>query len=198
MTTTQPSRSEASKQPILYVCTLRVIRFINAMNTHIGKLTAWLSVALVLLIAYVVITRALFDMGSLALQESITYGHATLFMLCMAYTVIQRGHVRVDVFYRRFNPVNKAWVDAIGGLVLLLPFALFVTVVSWDFVLRAWEIKETSSDPGGLPLVFALKTLIPITGILLALQAISEILRNLLVITFIGEEALATEGDQAC
>lgn len=148
--------------------------------------------------SYIVISRALFNVGSLALQETITYGHAALFMLCMAYTVIQRGHVRVDVFYRRFSPVNKAWVDALGGVLLLLPFALFITVVSWDFVVRAWHIREASSDPGGLPIVYCLKTIIPVTGILLSLQAVSEVLSNLLKVTFIYDDSTTNKEDAPC
>lgn len=198
MPSTPTSHSDANRKPWIYWLAKRIINGINTLNSLCGRIAGWLSVLLVVLISYIVVSRALFDMGSLALQETVTYGHATLFMLCMAYTLIQRGHVRVDVFYRRFSLVNKAWVDAIGGLLLLLPFALFITFISWDFVVRSWEIRETSSDPGGLPLVFLLKTMIPITGILLSLQAVSEIVSNLLAITFVGEESIKEGKDSPC
>lgn len=188
----------SSSPPWLFRFVLSIVTAINTLNALLGRCAAWLSVMLVVLMSYIVISRALFDTGSLALQESITYGHAALFMLCMGYTIILRGHVRVDVFYRRFSPLNKAWVDALGGLLLLLPFALFMTYVSWDFVVRAWQIREASSDPGGLTIVYCLKTLIPVTGILLALQALSEVLRNLLKITYIYEDSADSEEDSPC
>ncbi len=134
---------------------------------------------MVLLVATIVFMRTLLGVGSIALQESVTYLHATVLMLCLGFNLQQGGHVRVDVFYGRFNRVQKAWVDTLGSVLFLLPFALFLTLVSLDFVVKAWAIGETSADPGGLPLVFALKTLIPISGCLLALQAVSEALRAL-------------------
>ncbi|WP_045856167.1 TRAP transporter small permease subunit [Teredinibacter purpureus] len=163
---------------------LHTTKRLDAFSLHIGRSLAWLTALMVALVALIVALRAA-GIGSIALQESVTYLHATVLMLCLGYNLQQGGHVRVDVFYGRFNPAQKAWVDALGGVFFLLPFSLFLVFTSLNFVSGAWQIGETSADPGGLPLVFLLKTLIPISGILLALQGLSEVLRALSVITWL-------------
>jgi TRAP-type mannitol/chloroaromatic compound transport system permease small subunit len=65
----------------------------------------------------------------------------------------------------------------LGTVLFLLPFALFLVYVSWDYVAASWSLRESSKEPGGLPGVFVLKTLIPLCGALLALQGISNGLR---------------------
>lgn len=139
---------------------------------------------MVMVVSAVVLVRAALDFGSVAAQELVTYLHAALFMLCLAYTLKEDGHVRVDVFYRRMGRTNRAWINALGSVLFLLPFSFFLIFISWDFVTRSWEIGETSGDAGGLAVVYALKSLIPLAAVLLALQGLSEIVRSLLVLTW--------------
>ncbi len=161
-----------------------MVALIDNINLGVGRTLAWLTLLMVLLVALVVLMRTFFGVGSIALQESVTYLHATVLMLCLGYNLQQGGHVRVDVFYGRLPAVRKAWVNALGSVVFLLPFALFLVFASINFVTKSWAIGETSADPGGLPVVYLLKTLIPLSGILLALQAVSEIFRSLIKITW--------------
>ena len=60
-----------------------------------------------------------------------------------------------------------------------MPFCLFIFFVSLEYVRFAWSVQESSPDPGGLPGVFLLKTLIPVMAILVGLQGISDVLKNL-------------------
>jgi TRAP-type mannitol/chloroaromatic compound transport system permease small subunit len=135
-----------------------------------------------LLLSLVVLLRYGFGIGSIALQESVTYLHATVFMLGAAYTLKHNGHVRVDIFYRRFSPRGQAWVNSLGGIIFLLPICAYILFISWDFVWQSWAIKEASPEPGGIPAVFALKTLLPLMAITLALQAIAEVCKSALVL----------------
>lgn len=155
-----------------------ISELINKMQSIIAKVTQWLVLLMTLIVCIVVLARS-FDVGSTALQESVTYMHGTVFMLSMAYTAVAGGHVRVDILYRRFNPVNKAWVNLLGSSILLLPFALFLFLITLQSAANSWAIREASNNPGGLPLVFLLKTLPPITGLLLCLHAISDICKQL-------------------
>ncbi|MEH6548493.1 MAG: TRAP transporter small permease subunit [Pseudomonadales bacterium] len=152
---------------------------IDRLTTLIGNVAAWLSILMAVITAAVVVMRYAFGEGSIALQESIFYLHSAIFMLGAAYALHCGAHVRVDVFYQRFSPCTQAWVNAIGGVIFLLPLCGFITLVSWEFVVNAWHIKEVSPDAGGLPFVFLLKTLIPILGVTLALQGLADISRQL-------------------
>lgn len=146
---------------------------IDQISEWSGRLVAWLSLTMVLTTFLVVVLRYLFDLGSIALQEAITYMHASLFMLGAAYTLRHEGHVRVDIFYNRFGARGRAWVDLMGVLLLLLPVTLFITWVSWDYVASSWALHEGSREAGGLPGVFLLKSVIPLMALLLLLQGVA-------------------------
>lgn len=146
---------------------------IDALNERIGQLAAWLVLVMVFITFLVVVMRYGFNFGRISLQESTTYLHAFVFMLAGAYTLKHNEHVRVDIFYQDMSSRNKAKVDLFGTLFLLLPFAGFILWVSFDYVLNSWKLLEGSREAGGLPLVYILKTLIPLMAIFLFLQAIS-------------------------
>jgi TRAP-type mannitol/chloroaromatic compound transport system permease small subunit len=151
---------------------------LDLMNLWIGRVVAWLALAMVLVTFLVVVLRYGFDTGSIALQESVTYMHAILFMLGAAYTLGQNGHVRVDIFYQRFSRRGCAWVDLIGTLLLLLPVGLFIIATSFEYVADSWSVREGSREAGGLPYVYWLKTLIVAMPVLLLLQGLVWVLRN--------------------
>ena len=157
-----------------------IVNGIDRFTGLAGHLLAWLCLAMMLLSCLVVALRYGFGFGSVAMQEMVSYLHAVVFMLGAAFTLKQGGHVRVDIFYRKFGERGCAWVNCIGGVVFLLPFCAFLVGVSWQFVVESWAIREGSPDPGGLHGVFLLKTLIPLMALNLSLQGAAEILRNLL------------------
>jgi TRAP-type mannitol/chloroaromatic compound transport system permease small subunit len=150
---------------------------IDRLNTAIGRGVAWLALAIVLGQFALVVARYIFGFGSIWLTEAVLYGHATLFLLAAAWTLRAGGHVRVDIFYADASPSIKAAVDFLGALLLLLPFMLVVLLFSAPYAARSWMILERSQEVGGLPLVFLLKTLIPLFAVLLALQGIAQAIR---------------------
>ena len=146
---------------------------IDTLNERIGQITAWALLFMVSITFLVVVMRYGFNFGRIALQESTTYLHAFVFMIAGAYTLKHNEHVRVDIFYQDMSLKNKAKVDFIGSVFLLLPFALFIIWISFDYVLNSWKLLEQSREAGGLPFVYILKSLIPTMAILLFLQALS-------------------------
>jgi TRAP-type mannitol/chloroaromatic compound transport system permease small subunit len=147
-----------------------------------GRLIAWLTLGMVLITFTVVILRKLFETGSIALQESVTYLHASVFMLGAAYTLKHDGHVRVDILYQKFTPRTRAWVDLLGTLLLLFPVCLFIFFSSLEYVIASWSLLEGSREADGLDGVFLLKTAIPVMALLLLLQGCSIVLHKLLLI----------------
>jgi TRAP-type mannitol/chloroaromatic compound transport system permease small subunit len=115
--------------------------------------------------------------------------HALLFMLGAAWALRSGDHVRVDVFYRKLHPRRQAWVDLLGTVLFLLPLCGYVFFESWPYVLQSWEIHETSREAGGLRGLYLLKSVIPLTAALLALQGVSEIVRALRRIRAAGAAA---------
>lgn len=144
-----------------------------------GQAIRWLGLALVITTGLVVALRYLFNWAPIALQETMTYLHASLFMLGAAYTLNHGGHVRVDVFYQNFSRRKQSWVNIFGTLFLLFPTCLFVLVICFPYVASSWEIKEASIEGNGLPFVYLLKTLLLIQPILLMIQGLGEILKSI-------------------
>ncbi len=157
-----------------------LISGLDTCTEWLGRAVAWLAPLMVLITCAVVLLRYGLGQGSVALQESVTYMHAALFMLGAGYALKHHKQVRVDILYRRFRPEGRAWVDALGGLLFLVPLAIFIGWISQDFVRSAWRIREVSADSGGLAWVYLLKSLIPLLAVSLLLQALAEVLRNLL------------------
>jgi TRAP-type mannitol/chloroaromatic compound transport system permease small subunit len=101
-------------------------------------------------------------------------------MLGAAPTLLADKHVRVDVFYRNFNQRQQTWVNTLGHVLFTIPICLLIVFGSWSYVSESWSIMESSPEPGGIPAVFLLKTLIPALGTLLFLQAVSAIITGLI------------------
>lgn len=158
------------------------LEWLNTCNERIGRAVAWLSAVTVLIYFTVVVLRYGFGIGWVGLQESAIYSHSLVFMLAAAWTLREGGHVRVDIFYSQWSEKRRAWVDFLGSAFLLMPFALFLFAVSFNYVGISWRLQESSAEPGGLPLVWMLKTLILVMAVQLAIQALVDARRALEVI----------------
>ncbi|MCZ6538017.1 MAG: TRAP transporter small permease subunit [Gammaproteobacteria bacterium] len=168
---------------------------IDSANRILGEALSWLTGFMVLVTFVVVVLRYAFDTGWIWLQESVTWMHALVFMLAAAYTLGCDEHVRVDIFYRRMDARKKALVHLLGALFLLAPTWLLLIFVSWDYVAASWAVFESSREAGGLPGLFLLKSIIPLTAVLLLLQGLSQALSGYLAATSRSQQA--TPEDQA-
>ncbi len=153
-----------------------------ALCSHISRFVAALGkfasigILLMTFITFaIVVFRYGFGTGWIALQESVMYLHAIVFMLGAAYTLAEDGHVRVDIFYRQYSVRRKLCINLFGTVFFLFPVCIFILLISWDYVWSSWQLMESSTEAGGLPLVFVLKSLIPAMSILLMLQGIAQI-----------------------
>lgn len=158
-----------------------VIDLLEKFAEATGRAVSWLVLGMVLLIAYDVAMRYLFQIGSVGLQELEWHLFALIFLLGAAYTFKHDGHVRVDIVYhsRHMNARRRAWVNLLGGLFFLLPFCLLIIVSSAPFVANSFGMGEGSPDAGGLPYRFLLKAAIPVGFSMLLLQGVAHMLRSL-------------------
>jgi TRAP-type mannitol/chloroaromatic compound transport system permease small subunit len=152
---------------------------IDQFNDLLCKLVSWLTLLMVLLVFAIVVLRYGFNLGWIAMQESALYLHAVVFLLGAAHTLKADEHVRVDIFYRKASPRGQAWIDILGTMLLLIPVNLYILIVSWNYAAKSWELLEGSGEAGGLPLVFVLKSLIPLFALTMLLQGIAQILTKM-------------------
>lgn len=158
----------------------KIARCLEVIAVYTGRTLPWLMLPMVVLTFGVVVLRYGFDFGLIALQESVVYLHALVLMLCMAYTLYRDEHVRVDIFYARMSGKKRTLVNLFGNLLFLVPMCLVILIGSWGYVAQSWRVLEGSPEAGGLPLVFVLKTLIPLMALLLLLQATANIIRTVI------------------
>jgi TRAP-type mannitol/chloroaromatic compound transport system permease small subunit len=164
----------------------RVCRAIDAFSERTGQAVRWLTLLMVLTGAFNAVARyggrfVGLNLSSNAWLELQWYMFSLVFLLAAAYTLKHGAHVRVDVLYGRYSARTRAWIDLLGSLIFLIPFAVFGLVVSWPSVRNSWAVREVSPDPGGLPR-YPIKTAILVGLALLLLQGVAEALRNYLVL----------------
>lgn len=152
---------------------------LDQVNRTIGLTVRWLALAMVVLQFAIVVMRYLFGVSFIFLGEGVLYMHAALFMLGAGYTLLVDEHVRVDIFYTDKNEQARARINAVGAVVFLIPSMLLVAWVSWPFVRNSWKILEGPISVGGIPASFLLKSLIPAFCILLIMQGVACLLRDL-------------------
>lgn len=173
----------------------KFVQTVDAITELLGKAVAWLTLVMVLLTFSIVVLRYAFNLGWIGMQESVLYLHGTVFMLGAAYTLKHDGHVRVDIFYQKYSPKQKAWLNLFGTVLLLLPVCIFIFFISVDYVLSSWRIMEKSPEAGGLPLVYLNKSLILLLSITLALQGVSEVIKSVVTLRQVDPKQSKVNGD---
>lgn len=160
----------------------RFVNFVDSLSDKIGYLVGWMTTLMVLIVFYDTVMRYAFNKGNVALQELEWHLFAIVFLLGAAYTLKEKGHVRVDILYVNLSKKTKAWIDFLGMFIFLIPFSVMVILSTKGFIMNSWAIREISPDPGGLPARYILKTMIPLGFSLLIVQGLSEAAKNFMVI----------------
>lgn len=159
---------------------LRLADLLDWINRIIGNVVMWFALIMVLLQFLLVLARYVFGVSSIFYSEGVLYLHAMIFMLGAGYTLWLQGHVRVDIFYSRLGARGQALVDIFGHLVLLGPSLVILMYWSWPMVRRSWAILEGPISVGGIPASFLLKSLVPAFCVLLLIQGVSALIRDVI------------------
>lgn len=160
----------------------QVEKKISSFNEWVGKGASWLTLLLVLIVGVDVISRYFFNTTKNWVLELEWYLFAIIFLLGAAYALKQDKHVRVDLFYARFGKKDKALVNFWGTLLFLIPWCLFVFFSSFNYAWESFEIRERSPNPGGLPALYLIKSMIPLGAFLLLLQGIALLINSALLL----------------
>lgn len=156
---------------------------IDGLNDRIGRFVAWFTVLMVLIQFALVVMRYIFSaadflfLSTLWWQEAIVYLHGALIMAAAGYTFLHNGHVRVDIFYRVASQRSQDWTDLIGSAVFLLPVCYLIAWSAWPNVTLSWRNLEGSTETSGIPYKYLLKSTVLLLAALLALQAVSTMIK---------------------
>ena len=150
---------------------------IDKVTNNIAYILSYMLILLIIIVFSSVFFRYVLSISYVILQELIMYIHALIFMLGISYTLKEKAHVKIDIIYNILTKENQNLVSSVGVLLFILPTSLFISYISLDMVFQSLRVLEGSSEAGGLNLVFILKSLIPITGILIFFQGLSELMK---------------------
>ena len=157
---------------------LKLSRFIDTVNTWIGKFAMWLVLAAVLISAGNAITRKAFNIGSNAFLEIQWYLFAAVFMLGVGYVMLKNAHVRIDFISSKLGKHTNAIIDAVGIVVFTIPLSIIMIDLGWPLFMRAWESGEMSQNAGGL-IRWPVMLLVPLGFAILLCQAVSELIKRI-------------------
>ena len=149
---------------------------VDRLSTWIGKVFAWTIVGLTLLISWEVFSRYVMNKPHAWMLDAQITLYGTLFMTAGAYTLAARGHVRGDVLYGFFRPRTQAAIDLVLYIVFFLPGIIALTWAGWHYAQESLAIREQTFNADPLP-VYPFKFVIPLSGAILLLQGIVEIIR---------------------
>ena len=155
------------------------IRWMDASSRALGIAAAWALLFACALSAGNAIVRYVLSIGSNAWLEGQWYLFGFAVFAGAPMLLRLNEHVRVDVLYGARSPRTRAWIDALGLLLVLLPVCVTVTGLSWTFVVDAYVQQEHSPSAGGL-LRWPIKAAIPAGFALLALQGLSELFKRVI------------------
>ncbi len=158
------------------------IRFADNVSAWFGKSFAWLIIFMAAGTGYEVFVRYVLNSPTpWALDVSfIMYG--TLFMMGGAYTLSRGGHVRGDFLYRLLQPKTQGKLDLVLYILFFFPGVTALIFAGWKYASRSWAFGEVSvNSPAGIP-IYQFKTVIVVTGILLFIQGIAQVMRCIIAI----------------
>ncbi len=172
---------------------LSLSRLIDGMSNLIGRAMMWFLLATTLISASNAIIRKVFNISSNAFLEIQWYLFAAVFMLGSGYAFLKNAHVRIDFISSKFSARGRNIVDVIGIIVFVFPLCYLMVKLSWPVFENAWVSGEMSSNAGGL-VRWPVYGVIPLGFVILAIQAVSELIKRVAFLTGNGPDVLAHDG----
>ena len=166
-----------------------LIENIEKVTTDIGKAFSWLIVPLVLSLCYEVFARYVLGQPTIWAFDITYMLMAAIFLTAAAYTLAENRHIRIDVFYGKFSPTTKAWVDLIGYAVLFLPVIALLSYFSVGNVIESIRKSETSDLSPWHPVMWPFRAAIALCFCLLFIQGMCEVLKSILMLSNKAKDA---------
>jgi TRAP-type mannitol/chloroaromatic compound transport system permease small subunit len=158
------------------------IQAIERISDLTGRMTAWLIIPMTFAVTYEVVARHFFRAPTMWAYDVTYMLYGTHFMLGTAYTLMKVGHVRTDMLYQNWSVRRQNLIDAIGYLFFFFPAMVLLFYFGWQEAAHSWSIGETSDASPWRPIIYPFKTVIPLTALLLLIQGVAELLKNLYAI----------------
>ncbi len=165
-----------------------IVNFLNGIVRRIAETTAWLNFVLILVILLQVVLRYGFNNGLVPLEELMWHLYAVTFMFGMAYAITNDSHIRVDLVHMSLSRRKQHVIEILGILFLLMPFLWIIFDHSLSWAWDAFKNNETSQNPTGLPYRWIIKSVVPMTTVLMFIAALARLIQEVLLLLHYGKE----------
>ena len=154
------------------------MNILNKINYFTEYITTRFFYLMFLSVIINILLRYIFNMNFIFLQELVMYMHAFIFLFGISICLKDNAHVRIDIFTNNLDRKTRDLIDKIGFILFIIPFCIFVMYESSSMINRSWVMLESSSEPGGLPIVYILKSSIYIFSLLVLIQTINKLFES--------------------
>lgn len=155
----------------------KFIRVIDRLSGSTGVIGAWLVVPLIAATCYEVFSRYALNAPTIWAFELGYMLTGANFLIGTAYTLRERGHIRIDILYNHLSARTRAIIDVVGYVFLFLPAALWLDVALWKYALSAFKSQELSGQSAWNPVIWPFRLVFFSGFLLLTLQGIVELIR---------------------
>jgi TRAP-type mannitol/chloroaromatic compound transport system permease small subunit len=143
----------------------------------------WLSTLVVIAEILIVISRFVYSYEQTFMGDLVRYWYGALFLFSSAHTLVNEGHVRVDILYNKFKPKNKAIANIIGSLFFGIPLCgliLFYGMQGKQSTINAplTNFEVTQQGIAGLYVKYMMAGFLAIFAITMIIQFSAYILSN--------------------
>lgn len=155
------------------------IRFLDRINRWFGQwFVSWLMLFIMGVVLFEVITRRFVGTPQIWTQEIITYLFCAHFVLALGYTLHYKEHVNADVLTSLMPERVQVALETVVYFIFVGLFLYVMTPTSIKFAERAWSYGERAATAFNSP-VYMVKILIPISLVLLIIQLVAILLKNM-------------------
>jgi TRAP-type mannitol/chloroaromatic compound transport system permease small subunit len=192
------------------------VRLLEAVANSTGRLFAWAGLLMVIQQIVIIFMQRIFATSQISVglgstfsrdiswwSEELKLFNALVVALCVSYTFVQGGHVRVDLFYAPASHRTKRVIDMFGALFFMVPAAVLTWMYGWYFLWRhlvtpkpsasdtlerlllkakalRWNVETIGFSPNGFDAYFLFKVLLVAYAGLVFLHGIAFFYRSYL------------------
>jgi TRAP-type mannitol/chloroaromatic compound transport system permease small subunit len=152
---------------------------IDRFSHWTGRVVSWITVPLIVAMAYEITARYLFTAPTAWAYDVSRMLYGALFVLGAGYALSKGVHIRSDFLYRNWSVRNQGRVDAALYVVLYFPSMLVFLWVATDWAWTSLSRAERGMDTSWMPLLGPIKSCLPLGIVFLLIQGVSELLKSL-------------------
>ena len=158
-----------------------IVSFLTSIVTAITTKTAWINMLVMFTILIQVTLRYGFHAGEAWVDEFIWHLYA-FFMFGLSYAITTDSHIRVDIVHMKFTKKKQRIIEVLGIVFLIMPFTIIIFDHSVGWVHHSFMANEFSENTTGLPYRWVVKSLLPISLVLIFIASLSELIKNIVLL----------------